>query len=91
MSEIITQEVSDRICKHMNKDHGDALITYAKVFGKIDEVISATMLSIDSQGMNLSLNNSSEQQIRIEFDHTLKNAEDAHHTLVAMLKQTKEN
>ncbi|NES93575.1 MAG: heme iron utilization protein, partial [Okeania sp. SIO2B9] len=27
--------------------------------------------------------------IRIEFDHTLKDAEDAHHTLIDMLKQAR--
>lgn len=88
MSETITKEVSDRICQHMNKDHGDALITYAEVFGKVNSVTSAKMLSIDSQGMNLALNNSDDQTIRIEFDHTLKDAQDAHHTLVEMLKKS---
>jgi putative heme iron utilization protein len=27
--------------------------------------------------------------VRIEFDHPLKDAEDAHHTLVAMIKQAR--
>ena len=27
--------------------------------------------------------------VRVEFDHNLKDAEDAHHTLVAMIKQAR--
>ncbi|NET45239.1 MAG: DUF2470 domain-containing protein, partial [Okeania sp. SIO2B3] len=47
----------------------------------------AKMLSIDAQGMNLTAEVSGESlPIRIEFDHTLKDAEDAHHTLIDMLK-----
>ncbi len=91
MSETITTVVSDRICKHMNEDHGETLILYAQFFGKAEEATSAKMLSIDEQGMNLALNNSEDETIRIKFDHTLKDAEDAHHTLVAMLKQARKS
>jgi putative heme iron utilization protein len=89
MSETITPAVSDRICKHMNEDHGEALILYAQFFGKVDSVTSAKMLSIDEQGMNLILNNSQDHTIRIKFDHKLQDAEDAHHILVEMLKQAR--
>lgn len=89
MYETITPAVSDRICKHMNEDHGEALILYAQFFGKADSVTSAKMLSIDEQGMNLALNNSPDQTIRVKFDHKLQDAEDAHHTLVEMLKQAR--
>jgi putative heme iron utilization protein len=33
--------------------------------------------------------NQTELPVRIQFDHVLADAEDAHHTLVAMLKQVK--
>lgn len=87
MTDSITPIISDRICQHMNGDHTNAIILYAKVFGKMPEVTHAEMLSIDEFGMNLkiepSLNN---QPLRIEFDHPLKDAEDAHHTLIEMVK-----
>ena len=86
MSEIITNAISDRICKHMNEDHTDALVLYAKHYGNVSEVKNATMLSIDNQGMYLSLDGNNEQPLRITFDHDLKDAQDAHHTLVDMLK-----
>lgn len=91
MSESITPEISDRICKHMNEDHGDAIALYAKYFGKQENLTSAKMLSIDHQGMFLTVNGQEENPLRIEFDHTLEDAKDAHHTLVEMLKEARKN
>lgn len=90
MSDPITPAISDRICKHMNEDHSDAIALYAKVYGNALETETATMDSIDPQGMNISAQIAGEAvPVRVEFDHTLKDAEDAHHTLVAMIKQAK--
>lgn len=90
MSEPFSTEVSDRICKHMNEDHADALALYARIFGKSPDTEAAQMLSIDAQGMNLTAKvNGSSMPLRIEFDHTLKDSEDAHHTLIAMIKQAR--
>ena len=90
MSDIITPVVSDRICKHMNEDHAEAIVLYAKVFGNSPEAETATMDSIDSQGMNLTANiKGSTTPVRIEFDHTLKDSEDAHQTLITMVKQAR--
>jgi putative heme iron utilization protein len=87
MSEIITTAISDRICQHMNKDHGDAVLFYAQVYGKISDAESAQMLSIDPQGMDLAVEKLGEsQKIRIIFERTLESAKDAHNTLVEMLK-----
>ena len=90
MSEAITPAISDRICKHMNEDHGDAIALYAKAFGNKPKTETATMDSIDPQGMNISAQiNGETVPVRVEFDHTLKDAEDAHHTLVAMIKNAR--
>lgn len=87
MSETITTEVSQRICKHMNEDHADALVLYIRAYSDVSEVESAKMLSIDQTGMTLAAEADGESQpVRIEFDHQLQDAQDAHHTLVAMLK-----
>ncbi len=90
MSESITSSISDRICKHMNEDHSEAIALYAKAFGNAPQTEIATLESIDPQGMNISAQIAGETvPVRVEFDHTLKNAEDAHHTLVAMIKQAR--
>jgi putative heme iron utilization protein len=90
MSDLITPEVSDRICKHMNEDHSDAIVLYAKAFGNIAEAQKAQMISIDTEGMNLSVICADQTMpIRINFDHNLADSEDAHQTLIAMVKQAR--
>jgi putative heme iron utilization protein len=90
MSETITPEISDRICKHMNKDHADAVLLYARVYGNKSNAAAAQMISIDSQGMNLAARiDGGNVDLRIQFDRALENAQDAHHVLVDMLKQLK--
>jgi len=90
MSEPFSQEVSQRICKHMNEDHTDAVALYAQIFGNSPNTEAAEMVSIDAQGMNLIAKVKGESvPLRIEFDHVLKDSEDAHHTLIAMVKQAR--
>ena len=91
MTETITTAVSDRICKHMNEDHADTLVLYAEFFGKVSNIKSAKMLSIDNEAMYLGLNGSSDNPLKIEFEHNLKDAQDAHHTLVTMLQEAKKS
>ena len=90
MSEAITPAISDRICQHMNEDHSEAIALYAKAFGNAPQTETARMDSIDPQGMNISAQIAGKTvPVRVEFDHTLKDAEDAHHTLVAMIKNAR--
>ena len=86
-SEKITAQVSDRLCKHMNKDHAAAVLTYAQRYGNEQSATAATLTAIDDKGMTLEAEvNGTTRPVRISFDHELKDAADAHHTLVAMLK-----
>ena len=92
MSEPITAKISDRICQHMNADHAEALVLYAQFFGGSVDAASATLESIDPQGMTLMAQvNDESVPVRVEFDHPLKDAEDAHHTLIDMLKHARAN
>ncbi|MBE9128379.1 MULTISPECIES: DUF2470 domain-containing protein [unclassified Coleofasciculus] len=90
MSEAFTPEVSDRICKHMNEDHADAIALYARTFGNSPDTESAQLVSIDAGGMNLMTQvNGTSAPLRIEFDRPLKDSEDAHHTLIDMVKEAR--
>jgi putative heme iron utilization protein len=53
MADMITPAVSDRICKHMNDDHADAIVLYAKVYGQV-EATAAHLVALDPEGMDLS-------------------------------------
>ncbi len=88
MTQIISPEVSDRICKHMNKDHADAVLLYAKVFGQREDACAAQMVALDETGMDLEVTTSSHKQpLRIPFPQVLQTAKDAHTVLVDMMKE----
>jgi len=93
MSFSFSNEVSDRICQHMNEDHAEAVRLYAQSFGNVTNARAASILSIDSEGMNLKVdvNNGEIEEVRILFDHALVDSEDAHQTLIAMVKQARLN
>lgn len=90
MADVFSTEVSDRICGHMNDDHADAVLLYAKVYGHAPEAVTAQMTQIDAQGMDLAVQEpGATRTLRIPFDHELKDSEDAHHTLIDMVKQAR--
>ncbi len=83
-SEPITKSSSTRICKHMNKDHQDAVNAYAKYYGKIETFISAKMISLSAESIELEID---DKTVYVQFDHVLKDCTDAHKTLVRMIKE----
>lgn len=90
MADPLSPQISDRICKHMNDDHADAIVLYAQVFGGVPDATAAQMRQIDTTGMNLDVESAGEQKsLRISFDHELQDSEDAHQTLIAMVRQAR--
>lgn len=90
MADPLTPAISDRICKHMNDDHAEAIALYARALGQQPEATAATMLRIDAQGMDLEAQvNGDIVPLRIAFDHELADSEDAHQTLIALVKQAR--
>ena len=82
-SEPINHVSSTRICNHMNKDHRDAVVAYAKYYGNIKTFTSAKMISLSPKSIELQID---DQTIYIHFDHILQDCSDAHKTLVRMIK-----
>ncbi len=80
----INDEVSQRICNHMNHDHKDSLRAYARFYGGLDQVNDVKLLKISDTFMKILVD---EKDIEIYFDHTLKDSSDAHQTLISMLKK----
>ena len=79
----LTADVSTRICRHMNDDHASAVLAYARHYGGLENPVSARMTAVSAQTMELEVDGRS---ISIPFDHVLTDSEDAHRTLVAMLR-----
>jgi putative heme iron utilization protein len=90
MADPITPEVSQRICAHMNDDHADAVKVYAQVYGNTPQATAAKMTAIDPEGMDLNIQvDGAEVPVRIAFDHLLQDSEDAHQTLISMVRQAR--
>ncbi|HIK39352.1 DUF2470 domain-containing protein [Thermoleptolyngbya sp. M55_K2018_002] len=90
MADILSPAISDRICKHMNEDHADAVLLYAKVYGGAVAATAAKMVSIDPEGMTLEAEQAGTAiPVRVTFDHPLQDSEDAHQTLIAMVRQAR--
>ena len=83
----LTPKISERICKHMNDDHPEALLTFAKCFGGMIKPNIAKMIDLTSMAMKLEVDG---KTIEIPFDHKIINGADAHRSLVAMLRRAKE-
>ena len=79
----LTAAVSDRICKHMNDDHAEAVVAYARHYGGVADPQTARMVAITSAAMELEVDG---QAVTVSFDHQLTDSEDAHRTLVTMLR-----
>ncbi|KEF40959.1 MAG: heme iron utilization protein [Cyanobium sp. CACIAM 14] len=79
----LTAAVSERICRHMNQDHAEAVLAYARHYGGISDAREARMLSVGPQAMHLEVDGT---RVEVPFDHSLSDSEDAHRTLVAMLR-----
>ena len=89
-ADLITVTVSDRICAHMNDDHADAVVLYATAYGHQPAATTARMVAIDPQGMDLTAEvDGATVPVRVLFDHTLEHSEDAHTTLVGMIRSAK--
>ncbi|WP_115121363.1 DUF2470 domain-containing protein [Synechococcus sp. UW105] len=79
----LTSAVSDRICRHMNDDHKEAVLQYAQHYGGMIDAKSASMTAVHPEAMELNVDG---KAVEIRFDHQLTDSDDAHRTLVAMLK-----
>jgi putative heme iron utilization protein len=79
----LTPAVSERICKHMNDDHAEAVLAYARHYGGVAEASTARMVAIEPAAMRLEVDG---RPVSVCFDHSLLDSEDAHRTLVAMLR-----
>lgn len=79
----LTPAVSARICKHMNDDHAEAVVAYARHYGGIATATAARMVVVGPEVMQLEVDG---QMVDVRFDHTLSDSDDAHRTLVAMLR-----
>lgn len=84
---MFSSEEIKRICEHMNEDHHDALLLYAKVFAKHPKVQLARMEHLNAQGFELAAyDGESWQNLWIAYPKPLEAPAEIRAVLVAMVK-----
>ena len=80
---IIRSDTSNRVCKHMNKDHLDSVHKYLIHYGKISNFKKAYMEEISSQYMKINYDGKS---VIINFKNEISEDE-IHSMLVNMIRE----
>ena len=79
----ISSKTSERVCKHMNKDHIDSVHKYLKYYGKISEFNEAYLEEISNKFMKIQYDGKS---AIINFKFEISENE-IHETLVSMIRE----
>ena len=80
---IISSKTSERVCKHMNKDHIDSVHKYLIHYGKISDFKEAYLEEISSKYMKI---NHDGKSAIINFKNEISE-EEIHATLVSMIRE----
>jgi len=82
-------ESAPGILAHMNADHADALVLYAKVFGGV-QADQATMTSVDRLGFRLRARAGDQMRgLRINFTREARTPEETRRVLVEMVRDAR--
>jgi hypothetical protein len=77
------------ILEHMNRDHADALVVYARHYGG-EIADDARMVAVDRLGFKLRLTRGERRwSVRIAFPREVRSAAESREALVAMLRQAR--
>ena len=79
----VSLDTSNRICRHMNKDHIESVHKYLKHYGKILEFKKASLEEITSNYMKIKYDGKSAV---INFKNEITEKE-IHATLISMLRE----
>ena len=82
---MLSAQQCQSIVAHMNQDHADAILLYAKAFGGLPQAHAASMADIDATGMDLEVTcGNKTTRVRIPFEKPLRNPNAARQTLINM-------
>jgi heme iron utilization protein len=78
------------ILEHMNRDHPDALVAYARAFADVRDAEAATMVAVDRLGFRLRVRSGDRLHAeRIAFPEEVTSAEAARRVLIRMLQDAR--
>lgn len=75
------------ILSHMNEDHGDAMIAYARALASIPEASAATMTAVDRYGFEMTvITPEGPRATRLAFDAPVTTTDEVRRAMVALVK-----
>lgn len=75
------------ILSHMNQDHADALVAYARGLARIPEATAVTMTAVDRYGFDMAVTTPQGQRAsRLAFDREVTTSDEVRKAMVAMVK-----
>jgi hypothetical protein len=75
------------ILSHMNEDHGEAMIAYARAFAALPAATGATMTAVDRYGFELAVTTpAGPRAARLAFDEPVATSDEVRTAMVAMVK-----
>ena len=78
------------ILAHMNADHADASLAYARVLAGVPDATSATMTAVDRYGFDLAvITPAGPRAARVAFDAPLTTSDEVRRTMVALVKRAR--
>ena len=84
-------QIKTGVIKHMNDDHSDANLVYAKALAGRPDALSAEMTDFDRYGVALAVEMpGGVSEVRVDFLNPLTKAEDIRPALIKLLKYARE-
>ena len=84
-------QIKDSVIAHMNDDHSDANLVYAKALAGLTDALSVEMTDFDHHGISLAAKGrNGVSEVRVAFLEPLAKAEDIRPALIKLLKYARE-
>ena len=84
-------QIKDSVIAHMNDDHSDANLVYAKALAGLTDALSAEMTDFDRHCISLAAEGpNGVSEVRVAFLEPLAKAEDIRPALIKLLKYARE-
>jgi putative heme iron utilization protein len=81
---------STGILTHMNDDHADAVLAYAKTLAGIADAEAATMTAVDRYGFELAaITPAGPRTARLAFDEPVTTNDEVRRAMVALVKRAR--
>ena len=78
------------ILAHMNDDHGEAVLSYARALAGVSDATSATMTAVDRYGFDLAtLTPGGPRAVRLAFDAPVATSDEVRREMVVLVKRAR--